>query len=240
MSPGNKPDEITCTITKDTKVVIRAKTDDTDLFQPLYAVNWFNTRIEWMYHLYNTLAHGSVKNAGGKAIFKARVKERICGQDELERAFILLVRYPDGNSFKRLMEYPFFKAISILRMLSAKDFTFGFTKELVLDLNKKQGRNTYAMHHFRSGKQPEIWADELQKMIVDPDVILSYAGFISANIYVQKKSKGIMNVPCLMDGIIILKSTKAWRIRDFFESDSYVQFRNNMDTNFIALLDRIH
>jgi len=53
--------EIKCEITKSTNVYIKAKTPSVDLNEPLYAINWFSTKLEWMYHLYNFLASKSLK-----------------------------------------------------------------------------------------------------------------------------------------------------------------------------------
>jgi len=58
--------EIKCEITKSTNVYIKAKTPSVDLNEPLYAINWFSTKLEWMYHLYNFLASKSLKKVFSK------------------------------------------------------------------------------------------------------------------------------------------------------------------------------
>ena len=42
-------------ITKGTKIVLEPVNDSADLTEPLFAINWFNTRANWLYNLYNLI-----------------------------------------------------------------------------------------------------------------------------------------------------------------------------------------
>ena len=88
--------EIRGKVTSKVDVLIRANQMDVDLNQSFYAINWFDTRIEWMYHFYNFLASRSVIKVGGRPFFKAKVKEVLLDESQSKRDLLLIVRYPNG------------------------------------------------------------------------------------------------------------------------------------------------
>ena len=123
--------EIQCKLTKSTTVLIRAKTPEIALDEPLYAINWFSTKVAWLYHLYNLLASKSVAKVGGKGFFKGEITQTVLDEAQVARTLILIVRYPSGHQFKALMQRSYFKLVSLLRLQSVKDFSFGFTQKKI-------------------------------------------------------------------------------------------------------------
>ncbi|MDA2910832.1 hypothetical protein MYX04_07875 [Nitrospiraceae bacterium AH_259_D15_M11_P09] len=69
-------------ITRGTKIVFEAVHDKDALTNPLFAINWFNTRSLWLYNIYNKLASRSLFRVGGKVLFKGRVTETLLGLPE--------------------------------------------------------------------------------------------------------------------------------------------------------------
>jgi len=94
----------------------------------VYAINWFDTNIRWVYDLYNLLASFSLKAIGGVPFFKGHLIKAVHGSSSDCRSTLLVVRYPSLHSFKTMLEKRAFQAVSVLRMLAVRQFTFGFTR----------------------------------------------------------------------------------------------------------------
>ena len=69
---------------------------------PLFAINWFDTRIAPIYHLYNSLAASRVNKINGKVLFKGKVGKIISGNPAWARKFLLIVNYPSGHQFLKV------------------------------------------------------------------------------------------------------------------------------------------
>ena len=137
---------ISANITSSTDVIIRSEFEEHSLDKQLIAVNWFDTRIEWLYHLYNYLASRSVLKVGGRPLFKAKTVNDIRSNNG-KRSIMLIVQYPDGTAFKQLLESTYFKIVSLLRMRAVKSFTFSFTHAVVKPDFKRKFAH-YIIHHF--------------------------------------------------------------------------------------------
>ena len=48
---------------------------DRPLSEPIFAVNWFDTRFALIYNLYNLLAARSVYSVGGRPLFKGKTRQ---------------------------------------------------------------------------------------------------------------------------------------------------------------------
>ena len=95
-----------------------------EIESPLFAINWFDTKIAIIYHLYNLLAAPRVFKIGGKALFKGKVQEAISGSTDLARDYLLIVNYPSGHRFLELLGDKLFQVMSVLRMAAVKRFSF--------------------------------------------------------------------------------------------------------------------
>ena len=124
--PSGTP-SLTAKITSSVRVHITALLSDFKMDQPVYALNWFNSRQLWLYNFYNLLAARSVLNVGGVPFFKARVATTLYGDDADYRSVLLIVRYPDINHFKTMLQSRYFQCVSIIRGLAVAQFTFGFS-----------------------------------------------------------------------------------------------------------------
>lgn len=231
---------ITGKVTNSIAVLLKSVNDATALDKPLYAINWFSTKTEWMYHFYNFLAYPRVKSMGGKVFFKGKRYQTLHGKKEDARELLLIVNYPSGNNFKNLMMDTLFKMVSIFRILAVKDFSFGFTQKLFPSNQETTTDKTkkYAIHHFRTPQLTEKKVSELQGILETTQVRLHYAGAINALLYSQETNKEVEQIPCLMNGIFLLESDTEANLKDLINKESYQNYMKNFDTSFIGLIER--
>ncbi len=231
--------EIRAKINKRTDVLIRSSHPDVNLHEPLYAVNWFSTKVECLYSFYNLLAFRSVLKIGGKALLKAKVSETLVDDNNGKRELLLIVRYPKGENFKSLMESTYFKMISIFRVLSVSHFTFGFTHKLVADTQSKKSDDlTYAIHHFKAGIEASKTIEQITRLLPS-NISIKYTGLTVANLYTQEKNKEARQVPNLMDALVVFQSKTEEELKLFFASEAYQNLLKDLPVNYIGLLNRI-
>lgn len=230
--------EIQCDITKSTKVLIKANTPTVKLNEPLYAINWFSTRMEWLYHLYNFLALKSVLKIGGKAFFKGKITKTILDESFAERELILIVYYPSGNNFKALMEGTYFKIVSLFRMLSVKEFSFGFTQKQLSSSSTLESNLNYVIHHFKTASIDDSFFTQFETLL-SANIKITYAGKMVAGLVTETINKETEYIPNLMDGVIIFESEEETDILDLIVSPEYKSLINTLDTSYIGTLKRI-
>jgi len=231
--------EIRAKITSKTDVLIRATQPNVNLDEPFYAINWFSTKVEWMYHLYNILAVGSVKKNGGKAFFKAKIAEVILDDNKSRRDLILIIRYPGGQKFKALMESTYFKMVSIFRVLSVTRFTFGFTHKFEADtVSKKSDGLYYAVHHFKCESHVKEIMQKV-KLTKPESISIKYSGQVIANLYSQEKNESAVQIPNLMDALVVYQAATEEDLKSYFASEAYHEILNDLPSNYISLLNRI-
>ena len=231
--------EMRAKVTGKIDVLIRATQPDVNLDEPFFAINWFSTKVEWLYHLYNFLAVRSVRKINGVPFFKGKVTETILDNGKGRRDLILIVRYPSGKNFMALMQSTYFKMVSIFRILSVSKFTFGFTHKIESDdISTKEDELYYAIHHFKSDKKREEIFQQLQQ-ILPAEIAIKYGGHIIATLNSQKANKSVEQIPKLMDGVYIFQSPDETNLRDFLTSEVYQNFIGNLQSSHISLLNRI-
>ena len=118
----SKPDHIGRKITGSITAEIHG--DLNEIESPLFAINWFDTRIAIVYHLYNLLAASRVFKIGGKVLFKGKCQQTISGNQDLARHYLLIVNYPSGHRFLELLSDKLFQVVSVLRIAAVKRFSF--------------------------------------------------------------------------------------------------------------------
>jgi len=231
--------DITCRVTGSLNILIKPISKDIDLNQPLYAINWFSTKMEWLYHFYNFVASRSVAKIGGAAFFKGKITETLIDEANTQRELLLIVKYPGGKSFKALMELAFFKVVSILRVLAVKRFTFGFTQMRMVDMTStKDDSLEYLLHHFKSVDKGVDFAKKLG-LITPVSVNVKYAGQMVANLYSQQKSEEAESILNLMDGVIIYESKSKELLSDMVKSKDYSDVMKQLESSYIGFMDRI-
>ena len=228
--------EIKCNVTKSINVFIKAKDESVDLNQPLYAVNWFSSKIAWVYHLYNMLASRSVKKVGGEGFFKGKIVKTILDQNNSRRDLILIVRYPNGTGFKNLMENTYFKIVGLLRVAAVKKFSFGFTSKQMVSESSLKDNLYYVVHHFKTtNKAIYTRFNEL----VNDTISIKYSGKMVAELYSKKNDKEVTEVPNIMDGIVIYQSKTEGVLLDMIAKSEYQELITTLDSSYIGTVKRI-
>ncbi len=225
-------------ITKKSCVYIKSIDKNVPLSDPVYAINWFNARFLWLYNFYNLIASSSVKKIGGKPLFKAHLRKILAGDDEHRRDVLLIVNYPSAIRFKDMLESLYFKLASVFRLLAVKEFTFGFTQcaELKVATGGDRETSAYTIHHYRS--ETDI-TGRVKKVLVDKDIAIHYAGRISSLLFSGDDQESSEQVPCLMDGVIVLEAESFDELEHLFQNEDYKNIVRQTDSSFIATLDRV-
>jgi len=230
--------EIKCDITNATKAFIRGKSELVNLQEPLYAINWFSTKAEWLYHFYNFLAYKSVLKIGGKAFFKGKIERTILDENNISREFILIVKYPNGNGFKQLMETTYFKLVSIFRMLAVKEFSFGFTHKQLASKSSLDDELAYVVHHIKTSEIDSFLFSKFED-VLEEEIKITYAGKIVANLVTKTENKKEECVPNLIDGLVIFECKEEANILKMIASDEYQSLIKTLDSSYIGTLKRI-
>jgi len=230
--------QIQCQVTKSTQVLIRGRNSEVDLNSPIYAVNWFSTKVEWLYHLYNVLASKSVLKIGGRAFFKGKITQTILDEKSTARELLLIVRYPRAQNFKTLIESTYFKIVSILRIASVKDFSFGFThKAFSNPASTSKDKLFYAVHHFQVSKVDASIFNTIN-VLSGTTVTIKYAGLMVADLLSKKESHDPRQVPNIMDGLVLYEAENGDDITAMFASQAYKTLIENLDSSYIGFIKR--
>jgi len=225
-------------ITNNISVFIQSVDQKFSLNQPVYAINWFNTRMLWLYNFYNLLAAISVNKVGGKPFFKGRVKKTLYGSDEFRRDILLIVNYPGANSFKNMLENTYFKIVSLLRMLAVKEFTFGFSRRTDLRNNKVSpcDNGAYAIVHYRGESNID---KKISLITVKMGIDICFSGRITSLLFSGNESEVKEQVPCLMEGVFVLKADTNLQLEKALSTDEFQTIIQQTISSFVATLERI-
>ena len=228
-------------ITADIDGRIKAVNEGNELNEPVYAINWFNTKMEWMYNFYNILAASSLFKVGGSVFFKGKVTQTIHGNRDAARELLLVVNYPAPDNFLDLMQIKFFQLISIFRILSVDKFTFGFTERkddkprTRLDKSK-----SHAVHHFKfnGGDNPDAVIQNIKELAEKEKVEIIFIGKISSLLFIEKNSHEAQ-VPCLMDVVVIFEGDMDEALEHLLSSKEYVDLAGKQESTYSALVNRV-
>ncbi len=221
-----------------TSVYIQSVDRNVPLSLPVYAINWFNTNWLWLYNFYNLLALHSLKKVGGKAYFKGRVIDVLQGDITLQREMLLIVWYPGADHFIRMMESTYFKLVSIFRILSVKNFTFGFTqrKDSQKAVVNAEKNKFYAIHHYRAEND---LLRRLEDIIQEQDIEIYFAGRISSLLFSGDNLQPTEQIPCLMTNLLVLRADSLEQLKNLVQLDDYQVAIKETESTFIAILDRM-
>ena len=232
-----------------TKIHITPSATDrqSDLGQPIYAVNWFDLKRSWLYNLYGMLAFPHVRKVDGRVHFKGVLKEKWEGIPELDRKNLLIVRYPDADSFLSMLSGKIFLLKSVLRINAVKDFVFGFTRRVDKGPDpagrsgKYKGHAYYLVHIFKndiSGNgMPDF--DDISSLNTDNNQILHFYGVKTAMIGRSKEEGEVHDNPFFIDGIVVWEANEIQALKQLIFSPGYQQFKEPF-RNQIYLLHRVY
>lgn len=226
----NINDTITCNITS----VI----PENDLTTTVYAINWFDTKVTWMYHLYNILAKKSLKKIEGKLFFKGKVIKTIEGTLDNTRELLLIVEYPSPEKFLDLLSIKYFQLVSVLRILAVSRFSFGFTSCVEKNQHLKNGKRYYYVHHFKT-TDGQRYIIEMNTILRERKIGIIYSGVISSLLSSQKKEEKSDHIACLMDGIILIKTKSHDDLVELLEDTKFLSQKTQLDSSYIGQIECI-
>ena len=202
-----------------------------EIESPLFAINWFDTKIAIIYHLYNLLAAPRVFKIGGKALFKGKVQEVISGSTDLARDYLLIVNYPSGHRFLELLGDKLFQVMSVLRMAAVKRFSFvlhhrhGEPQLLPDGKSVIDPSDQYAVLQIRLAEQsnqetPKFDFARLEQLAQQHDSQVFFASQVAGRVVMSKaKQTDSDALPFLTDVTVLIKSSTAKNNSDCFASD---------------------
>ena len=202
-----------------------------EIESPLFAINWFDTRIAIVYHFYNLLAASRVFKIGGKVLFKGKCGQAISGNPELARHYLLIVNYPSGHRFLELLSDKLFQLMSVLRIAAVKRFSFV--------LHQRQGEpqllpdsksvidpgDHYAVLQIQLPEESKQEAKSfdfsgLKKLAEQHDSQLFFAGRVAGQVVLNKAKQNESDaVPFLTNITIVIKSSTAKNVLGCFAAD---------------------
>ena len=227
-------------VSSKTTIHISASDNQSDLDQPLYAINWFNTKSKSLYNLYGALAFPHVKKVGGEVVFKGKVRETLGGNDKLKRELLLIVKYPNADSFLGLFTQKLFLIKSMLRVKAVKDFVFGFVKMTGGTARSTQkpikynGDKNYLVHIIKG--QSEV---EIQKDNYPSGINLFFDGQKAAYVGRSTDDGEIKNGPFFIDRILIWEAGDKEELKSWENSANNPFKSENKDGNGIFIVDRL-
>ncbi len=229
--------DLSTQVTRSLQAVIAPLSASVSLDAPLVAINWFDTRSLTLYNIYNVLASRSVTSVGGEVVIKGKVTEVLAGNPEDQRDVLLIVRYPSGPQFMKMMQSTYFKLVSLLRSAAVSRFTFGFTQPTaratpMADPSKDM---TYLIHHYRGAD----YGADLARLAAENDVDVVYAGQAAAQLATRKADGPFLPVPSLWDGVLVLQTKSKAQLVEFVGSEAFATCTQASETSFSALFRRL-
>lgn len=209
--------------------------------EPVYAINWFNTKSSLIYDFYNKLAVGCVRKIGGAGFFKGRHIKTLHGGERDKRDVLLVVRYPALTNFLTMLESKVFQSVSLVRMAAVKNFTFGFTKraDKGADLSPMSANDAdtfYGVFHYLGAGEID---ETLAALSLEPTVEIFYSGNIRAHIKTGESPAEAAQVPCVMEGVAIFKSADVQALEGLAEQEAFASLAAQAETLFFGLYSRI-
>ena len=210
--------------------------------EPIYAINWFNTKSSLIYDFYNKLAVGCVRKIGGAPFFKAKFIKTLHGNEDDKRDVLLVVRYPALKNFRSMIESKVFQGVSVIRMAAVDNFTFGFTKradkgsDLSPMNHNKDGEAFHGVLHYSGAGEID---KSLAALSTEPSVEIFYNGNIRAYIGTGETSSAATQVPCVMDGVTIFKSADVQALEQLVKQEVFISLTAQAENIFFGLYSRI-
>lgn len=210
-------------ITRSIRVDIVGKPDDVN--GPLYAINWFDTRLAFVYHFYNLLAAQRVFRTGAKVMFKGKCQQMIGGDPEMARQFLLIVNYPSGTRFLDLVSDRIFQLTSVFRIMAVKHFSFVFHKRKEIHKTPPAGESfdssdRYVVLHFkkRADGSDDDRLTELGSIATTYKAEIFFAGSVTGKVVLVKKSGEQDPTSYITDNTVLLKTADQRVMSKLFDS----------------------
>lgn len=215
------------------------------LTQPLFAINWFNTKRAWLYSLYNSLATGPAIKTGAKVFIKAELIRTLQGEPIDRRDMLLIVNYASGGNFLDLLTNKYFQIISSLRRAAVKDFSFVFHRRqggperLKTRHQKFDPKKAYAIHHFHSPGPLEPEFEKIKALASDQKISLHFASEKTAALALETKEGQWNDIPFVTEKLFLFEGNSSAQLEKFLTGKKYQAFTKALDFSYMGLLKRV-
>ena len=231
-------------ITKGTKIVLEPVNDSADLTEPLFAINWFNTRANWLYNLYNLIAASSVFQVGAAPFFKGHVTETLLGSADASRQLLLIVNYPSGEKFLDLLSGRYFQVTSVLRMAAVKNFSFVLNARVdgpTLMKSRKQqfdASHGWAVHHYSSSQDMNDELEQLRQVTAQSGISLHFASVRAATVHSEDREAKRTPMNTITDRVVLLSASTPQKLTAAIRGP-YSEFADSVQNSYIGTLARV-
>ena len=216
------------------KISVSLEGENVQAGSPLFAINWFDTRVAALYHFYNTMAASRVFRIGGKVFMKAKVGRQLAGDSEMKRQFLLIVNYPSPEAFLNLVGDPVFQVISLLRTTAVKRFSFCLNKRFEEpqlletrfqdhDLTKK-----YAVLIFKG----EL-GENLKAFAKDQTIELLFSSERALTVAVTKGEAVEREAP-ITEKVFLFRSDDEESLETFFSAPEFLEASRSWESLFVS------
>ena len=237
------------------KMRIRIRGEEATLQNPLFAINWFNTRAAPIYHLYNLLAGPRAFKAGAKALFKGKVQDTFYGNPELRRDYLLIVNYPSANHFLDLVSDKIFQVFSALRIAAVKNFSFVLHQrlhgeQLLTDkLPKSDKQGYYAVVQISDSPDAAPFAElasAVDSLAKQHNIEMFFVGSAAGRVSTVTQDDKETELLAITDRTFVFSAASDAALSDFIVSSDFknligVSDQNSLETShvFAATLKRL-
>lgn len=210
----------------------------------LFAVNWFDTRVGWLYDFYNLLAAVPLRRVGGRPLFKGRRLKTLSRRGTEDRDRLLIVRYPGGGALLDLLQSGWFQAISLLRLLAVKRFSFVLHTNL--EAPSQAGtqdatefrRKAYALHHFRSRRDFDEELARITGLAAEHGIRIFFAGEAAVALSTLDESGTSRSQPFLTHKLVLFEAESGATLEQVLGGPAYGTFTAGLIESYTALLER--
>ena len=235
----------TTSINKHTTVAITGTNDQTDLNNPIWAINWFNLKRPRLYTLYNILVFPHLKKVGGRAHFKGYIKEKLEGNSDFDRQMLLIVTYPTASAFLQMVSNKLFMLKSILRLKSVSRFIFGFSKRIGDQPAPPEkparyiGKNFYMAHLFQGDQVSEDDLLLLKPLFSQYNLVNYFSGLKTATLSRINKDGSEQIQPFFVDGLFVLEGSEKASFDMLLKDPIYEAFKSKCAENNVYWVKRV-
>ena len=215
------------------KISVSLEGENVQAGSPLFAINWFDTRVAALYHFYNTMAASRVFRIGGKVFIKAKVGEQLAGDSSMKRQFLLIVNYPSPEGFLNLVGDPVFQVISLMRTAAVKRFSFCLNKRyedpqlLETRFQAHDKTKSYAVLIFKGE-----FTEDLRLFAKEQSIELLFSSERALTVAVTKGGHIEREAP-ITEKVFLLKSDDEESLETFF-SDPKFAHASSVWEDFLA------
>ncbi|WP_420583170.1 hypothetical protein [Reichenbachiella sp.] len=232
---------ISAEIANKTTASIICTNSDTQLDQPLWAINWFDLKRGWLYELYNRLAFQHVKGVGAYPIFKGQLEKVLLSNERLQRDMLLVVRYPKAQSLLDMLSVKLFQLKSLLRNAAVRHFQFGFMKQGNQPKEeppslKYMGKLKFMVHVCENEDHRQI--DQLVAYANSNEVFPYFIGSKSAIMGLQQGKGRIRTIDFILSHVLIFSAFDDETLEAFVNSAPYQQLIQKSESSFSGIYRR--